>query len=693
MVHTSNPERASVDARVRPELQALRAAAVIAVLLYHLWPLRLTGGFVGVDVFFVVSGFLITAHLARELTATGTIAVGRFWARRARRLLPASFLVLAVTAVATLAVVPRGYWQQFFREIGASALYIHNWALAADAVDYLAAENLASPVQHYWSLGVEEQIYLVWPLLLIGVAFLARRTIRLRRFALPFAVLAVLVASLVYSSVLVINGATTAYFVTPARVWEFAAGGLLALAGSRLTRMPPAVAAIMAWVGWIGLAVVIVMFNGSTPFPGYGALPPVVFTMLIIAAGTPAVTWSPTRLVSLRPVQWMGNVSYSTYLWHWPLIILLPFALDRELTIIDKLVILLLTLALATLSTRLVEQPFRFSAWSRGLSSRTVLAGAVALSLVFVAGSAAVWITVQRSTDAALAAAAERAAQAERCFGAGAGLEPEVCAEFATATLSPSPALARDDKNEAYTEACFTSTNGIDLRTCGFGDDESSFRVALIGDSHAGNWLPAFSRLADERGWHLVTHLKSACPESTAIKRNSALEAETSCITWNQQMATGNHIEAPYDLVVVSYSAAADSYDDRGTAIEGFLGAWQKYLDDGSIIVVMADNARNTPEVVECLVRNEAAPSACSVPFEQAYPGEDYMVAAAARIPDQAVVIETSDIFCQDGVCNAAIGGVVVYRDSHHLTKTFATTLAPYIGERLDSALALLPAR
>jgi len=678
---------------VSREIQALRAFAVLAVLLYHLWPQRVTGGFVGVDVFFVVSGFLITLHLARELASTGTIALGRFWARRARRLLPASFLVLGVTAIATLAVVPSGYWQQFFREIGASALYIENWVLAADAVDYLAAENLASPVQHYWSLGVEEQIYLVWPLLLVAVALLARTTTRLRRVALPVAVLAVLIASFAYSSALVVNGSPAAYFVTPARVWEFAAGGLLALVMTKGLRLPAAVASALAWTGWFGLTNTVLLFDTTTPFPGYGALPPVIFTLLIIIAGSPAARWAPTRVLSIRPVQWLGDVSYATYLWHWPLIVLLPFALDRELTTVDKLVILLMTLVLAGLSTRFVEQPFRFAPWSRALSTRAVLASTVVLSLVFVGGSAAVWTTVQRSNDAALALAAERAAQAERCFGAGAGLDPEGCAEFATTSLTPSPALARDDRHAAYSDSCITPTAGTEVRTCEYGNVESDFRVAIIGDSHAANWFPAFDRLANERDWHLITHFKSACPESAAVKRNAVLEAETSCRAWNEQMATGDHIDAPYDLVVVSYSAAADSYDDRKAAIYGFISAWQKYIDDGSIVVVMADNARNTPEVVECLVRNEADPSACSVPFEQAYPGDDNMVAAAARIPDHAVVIETSDIFCGDEVCNAAIGGVVVYRDSHHLTKTFATTLSPYIGERLDSALALLPAR
>ena len=159
---------------VRPEIQGLRAAAVMLVVIFHLWPSRLPGGYAGVDVFFAISGFLITAHLVREVERTGTVALPAFWARRARRLLPASMLVLLVSAVGVLVWVPVTYWQQFLREAAAATTYVLNWLLTRDAVDYLAAENAASPVQHYWSLSVEEQFYLVWPLLIILAVSLAR---------------------------------------------------------------------------------------------------------------------------------------------------------------------------------------------------------------------------------------------------------------------------------------------------------------------------------------------------------------------------------------------------------------------------------------------------------------------------------------------------------------------------------------
>ncbi|MGH2943554.1 MAG: acyltransferase family protein, partial [Solirubrobacteraceae bacterium] len=227
---------------LRPEIQALRALAVLTVVVYHLWPAAMPGGFVGVDVFFAISGFLITAHLVREVEKTGRLSIWRFWARRARRLLPAALLTLLACAVATLLLVPQLYWQQFLTEIGASTAYVQNWQLAADAVDYLAAENRPSPVQHFWSLSAEEQFYVVWPLLIVVAAVWAAR----RRLAIAIVLALVTGLSLAYSITETAANPAAAYFVTPTRAWEFGAGGLLALLGTR-TRLPDAVRAALSW--------------------------------------------------------------------------------------------------------------------------------------------------------------------------------------------------------------------------------------------------------------------------------------------------------------------------------------------------------------------------------------------------------------------------------------------------------------
>ncbi|MGO2097226.1 MAG: acyltransferase family protein, partial [Candidatus Microbacterium stercoravium] len=228
---TATPVRTRRDARAatrgfRPDIQALRALAVMSVMLYHLWPNRLTGGFVGVDVFFVISGYLITSHLIRERAKTGRIALGRFWARRAARLLPASLLVLVLVGLATLAFVPNALWPQFFGDVTASALYVQNWHLLFDSVDYLAADNLASPVQHFWTLSAEEQFYVLLPLLMVLSMWVFRKLPW--RMVMLVAIAAATVASFVFSIVQVELAPSAAYFSTFTRAWEFGAGALLA---------------------------------------------------------------------------------------------------------------------------------------------------------------------------------------------------------------------------------------------------------------------------------------------------------------------------------------------------------------------------------------------------------------------------------------------------------------------------------
>ena len=215
--------------RARAEITALRACAVLLVVLYHLWPGRLPGGYIGVDVFFVISGFLITSHLLRESTTTGRIALARFWARRARRLLPAAYLVLAATSVAVVAWLPVSAWQQNFRQIIASTLYVQNWVLAADSVDYLASDADPAAAQHYWSLSIEEQFYLVWPLLILAATVWAARRASSPIRATWWAIGVPTVASLLFSLWITQENPPAAYFVTPARAWQFGAGGLLAL--------------------------------------------------------------------------------------------------------------------------------------------------------------------------------------------------------------------------------------------------------------------------------------------------------------------------------------------------------------------------------------------------------------------------------------------------------------------------------
>ena len=288
-----------------------------------------------------------------------------FWSRRIRRLLPASLLVLAATAVATRLVAPETQWATTAHEVIAAAMYVENWQLARSSVDYLAAENAASPVQHFWSLSVEEQFYLVWPVLMLLLVALSRRR-GWRTGAVVSAGLGVVVAaSLAFSVTATVAEPASAYFITPTRIWELGVGALLAIAaagaGPRLSATPGWLRALLAWAGLGAILVAALRYTGATPFPGWQAALPVLGAAAVIGARAGETGASPVRLLALRPVQLLGDISYSVYLWHWPMVVLVPYVSGSHLGRLDKAAIILVTAVLAWLSKTYVEDRFRFA--------------------------------------------------------------------------------------------------------------------------------------------------------------------------------------------------------------------------------------------------------------------------------------------------------------------------------------------
>lgn len=656
---SAHPARAE---KFRPEVQALRAVAVAIVVLYHFWPGRVPGGFVGVDVFFVISGFLIVSHLRSEFDRTGRVDLLRFWARRARRLLPASLLVLAVVAVGTMTILPGSEWVQALKEIVASALYVENWALAIDSVDYLAAANVASPVQHFWSLSVEEQFYLVVPILLV-LAALTRR-----RHAMWIMLVVVVVSSLAYSVWLTATAPGPAYFATTTRAWEFAAGGLLAF-------LPPVVGfargrAVIGWVGWVVIVVVALTYNGDLPFPSYTAALPVVATLAVIFAGQSALAWSPERFIATRPATFLGDISYSVYLWHWPVLV---FAATSSVAV--KLVLIPVVLVLSWLTWRFVENPARRLSLPRPRFTFVFVAAAMAVVAV-PAGIGAYALTERMAAEAA-EAQAEALLQRE-CFGATADRS------CTFDELVPQPASAPSDTADAYSDGCIATLADPTLITCHYGVDDAAAtaRVALIGDSHAVSWLPAIQVLAERRGWSVTSFFKSSCPHSTAEKLNDDDTIGQSCADWNTELAREIADQAPYDLVFVTHSVRSEDYESPQIAAEGFREAWRMFTSRGAQVVVLRDTHYVRESTLACLERNQSSPSACDIPEEEAMYSPDLMVVAAEG-EDSTTVIDLTDRMCWDGTCRPVVGGVITHRDTHHLTRTFAITLTPLLEREL----------
>ncbi len=676
----------------RADIQALRALAVSSVLLYHLWPRRLTGGFVGVDVFFVISGFLIGSHLLAELAGTGRVRLGRFWARRAIRLLPASLLVLLTVAVATVTVVPLSRRAAFLDEVVGATFYVQNWVLAHKAVDYLALGDAASPVQHYWTLSTEEQFYLLLPVLLLVAAWVAHRAGLPRRRLAPAGLACVglvATASLAYSIHLTITSPGVAYFSTGTRAWEFLAGTLLAgtaVGGSRILRVA---------LGWSGLAVVlfaVVAFDGQTAFPGVSAALPVVGTLALLVAREAGPLALLTRW---RPVTWLGDVSYSVYLWHWPLIVILPYVSGDPLDAVDKVGIVSVALILAWASTRLVEDPVRFSTRLLGGGRRPIVAGGILLvATCLVAATALVAGADVERTQRNLQGEAQALLDSGdlSCLGAGRVLRQKAhpCADLGDA-LVPAPSVAGlDDHNRAD---CWSSS-GPDVHLCSLGArQDPAVRVLAVGDSHNNVYLPAYEDLAATRGWQVDVAGRAGCAWSAREHGDPDQTLSRDCSAWKEGIAEHLAATEPYDLIITTNRqsgalATPEGGESRGqAAVGGYAELWEEQIARGSVVVALRDTPLAREDVVECVEREQAdAVTECAVPTARAFAGVEALKRAVARTPGSGLV-DLRDLICDDQQCLPVVGNVVVYRDQTHLTVTFVNTLIPIFEKRLDAAM------
>ncbi|MFC7479986.1 acyltransferase family protein [Luedemannella flava] len=524
----------------RPDIAGLRGVAVALVLLWHAGVPLAPGGFVGVDVFFVISGFLITGLLVAELDRTGRIDLVAFYARRSRRLLPAAGVVLLATLALGWWCLPATRWSDTAGDVIAAAAYVVNWRLADQAGDYLAQDQPPSILQHYWSLAVEEQFYLIWPVLLVLVgALVARRRASARRHArepgsrvprawLLGAVAAVGVPSSLWSAYLTDAEPERAYFVTTTRLWELALGGALALGAARLSRLPRRVA---AWLGWAGLAAIgaaLVGFDRETSFPGWSAALPVLGAALVIAAGPAAGRAGPARVLDTGVLRALGAISYSLYLWHWPLLVAAE-ARYGELSALAGLVVVTASVVPAALTYHLVENPFRYSRHLVRVPARALRLGALS------AGVPVLVAVVLLTTVPSVAGNAPGSAPGAAVLRPQPRDDPAGSPADRATVVVPDPAVASGDMPASYRKGCHAGTYGK-LTTCEFGDPAGRLTVAVTGDSHMAQWLPAIEPVATELGWRGRMYTKSSCPLLDAeIVKQSARQV-TSCLDWNRDL-------------------------------------------------------------------------------------------------------------------------------------------------------------
>jgi peptidoglycan/LPS O-acetylase OafA/YrhL len=707
----------------RPDLEGLRAVAVGLVLLFHAGVPFVAGGYVGVDVFFVLSGFLITGLIVRELERTGTVSLVGFYARRARRLLPAAFVALVATMVASAIFLPPLSVPDVAGDGFAAALYVSNMRFAFQATDYLQSAQAPSPLLHYWSLAVEEQFYLFWPALVLLVTRGGRVTIG--RLAAVVAI--VFGASLVLSIVLTGIAQPWAFFTLPARAWELALGAGLALAAWRGFLVPRGLAAP---IGLAGLACIVasgLVLDRFTPFPGTAALLPTAGAALVIAAGlrppgavNPA-SWIPrarsmvsvaggvpihARLLSLPPVRWLGRISYSLYLWHWPILVIPVAAREAPLPWPARLALAGVSVVVAALSQRFIEEPFRHGRVIGFRPARTLAAAGIATlaATIFsagllpagplaapygLAGSGAVNAqTIAADVDAALGTPPTGPTPTPRPASSVKPVLPKTPGGGVPTNLTPSLAQARNDLPPIYDDGCHLTYAAVNFGPCVYGDTGSSTTVVLFGDSHAAQWFPALVQAAMTYQWRLLSFTKSACaPADVAIWDPSLNRVYTECEAWRTAVLKRIATERPA-LVVVSMSRgytlaingqAASLATHRSVLRAALTRTLQSLSAISAHVALIEETPHQRLDPPVCLSAHRNDVRACSSPLSRAINSPFRNLEVRAGKAAAVNLIDATAWICPTDPCPVVIGHVLVYRDMHHMTQTFNQALSAYL--------------
>ena len=700
------------------------------VLLFHAGFPGTAGGFVGVDVFFVISGFVITGLLLRERNATGRIDVVAFYARRARRILPAATATLLGTLVVSWLVLAPLDLPGLAADAGAVVLFGGNVRFAYEASDYFAAAAAPSPLLQYWSLGVEEQFYLLWPALLI----LAWR-VRPAQRSVVVATIFVLAASFAGALVLTNMSPPWAFYLLPARAWQFAIGAVLALTGAAHGRVPDQIRAVAGWLGLAAITVALLKLGPDTPYPGVAVLLPTMGAAGVVLAG--GGRRSPGVLLRTPPLRGLGRISYSLYLVHWP-ILTLPaagLAIGAELPPIERMFLVAVSIALAWASWRWIEEPFRHGRFVMPPRQVFAVAGATAALLLVVvvgvhveatrlldsvgSGSASDSVpaaivsedTTQPDGDVAAGAASAGDATTGEDGVMGADTPPpDLVAEIAEsataeatttptssppstavahpapvvwptrlpADLRPSLAQARDDQEPLLHDGCELGYAGTVPPSCVYGDPHGAVTVALVGDSHASQWFPAFQAIAIQRHWRVVPLVKLSCRFFDLPMFSRVLKREyTECEAWRIRVVSRLQTLRP-DLVVVALARGPEMLNDgdndprvQGLAVARFL----RRLPAPAAILV--DTPESYYDVPVCLSGNGADIRRCQTPRRAAFGWRYRILEQTAARASGAKVIDLSAATCPRDPCPVVVNGMLVYRDSHHLTATFAASLAP----------------
>jgi len=608
------------------QIQGLRALAALLVTLFHAkW---VNGGFIGVDIFYVISGFLITGLLLREIERTGTINFKEFYARRFKRLLPTSFFVLLVTAVASWLLIPATMRSSLGRDIIAASLYVSNYLFAWWQADYQNLDATPSPVIHYWSLAVEEQFYLIWPLLILFF-FIAATKFK-KKILLTLLVATVTALSFVFSIYQTETSPIWAFYSLPTRAWELGLGALLVLLPPIKTKK------LVGLLGFIFIIVSAFIFGETTAFPGVNAVLPVLGTVMLISTIN---SWPPflNDVANSRMFQWLGEISYPLYLWHWPLLVLPSTYFARPLAIYERILAIIATIILADLTHRFIEEPFRKHKTEPTLVFKR--SGVITLVSVLI-GSAIIFSSSDKIDVSGINGA------------------------VSLAQIKARPLV--------YDDGCHANYAQTKSDKCEYADTKSDKTMVLYGDSHAAQWFPALVEIASRSGYRLISLTKSACPSVETVRLDQGGFKMSRCKQW--RINTIKRIqEINPDVLIMSsfqYFAQPPRIADR-----------EKWWNDGQRklltevknvsphLIYLTDTPHPLRDIPACLANYSI--SKCNTTQRS----EDLSISGFN-------VINPNPWLCSR-VCPAVKDGVVAYRDASHISVDIAIALIPRLTQAL----------
>jgi peptidoglycan/LPS O-acetylase OafA/YrhL len=609
-----------------PHIQSLRALAALLVLIYHAD--YLPGGYIGVDIFYVISGYLITNLLLRELEQTRRLEFMAFYARRFKRLLPASFVVVITTGIVGWILLPNSYRADFGRDLIAASTYISNFLFALWDADYQNLGSTPSPFIHFWSLAVEEQFYLFWPILILICFRMKGRT------GVFYGVLTVALTSFLFSLYLTERSPVWSFYILPTRAWEMASGALILFASKRLREgffnRPQ-----LGLLSIVLISFSTFLFNETTSFPGTAALLPVIATALLILSRE---NWPPfLDVLSRFPLtQWLGKISYPLYLWHWPVLVIPEISLSRALRLHELIPAICLILLLSELTNRFIEEPLRYSS--------------LATKKIFLASLAATLLSVT--------------------------LGIAISASYSSSITSSSGFTFDIDevrsKPKNNLDGCHIHVGVTIAPECEYGDTNSEKTIVLYGDSHAAQWLPALDIIGRQYGMRIVSLTKSACPSAEVIKELSSQYRVDDCQKFRDESISRIKRENP-DAVIMTgmqpFTAPNSNISSRDWWLKGEAIAYSRIKNQTKFPIYLTDTPLPKVDIPSCVA--EAKGNEC-----------DTSRPVSPEVAPGLIALNPTPWLC-DSSCPAVIDEIVVYRDKSHLTVAMSEYLAPFLAKEL----------